>query len=339
MLREPPRRNRRVKEGADDEGWERRRRIAKEVEESPPTPMVILQNHVTRRDTLTSVFALQSWSHILTVHTSNRHQKQRSDKRPPKHKRKKEEEERRKKEREERALERLETTRTKRRGTGAETDMAIRNMIMYALSLPCLAAAAAVVRPRTDGTYCGGAMGPNATSTTTRAPGPVSWNVYPQQRSLSRGPSSGFEVQSYGNRSSLEQVLVFSGIPDGAESCTLGWSQGSREDRVFLVDGEYALVKVTQLSGIPKDDEPITYDSIEPYVKAADDDAEAAPSLSPDFTSWDDVQGPSDHVAGGVRCAGDIYLKMELYDPTTPAHVYLSTDEENGFWIEYTCGQ
>lgn len=178
------------------------------------------------------------------------------------------------------------------------------------------------------------------------------WNIFPRQTNISRGPAPGFEVQSSSGSSEQEQVVVFRGIPEEATSCSLGWSQASREDRVFLVDGASGLLRVSQLAGLPdedsdEDDEAeqgaVTYDSIRRFrpeqqhpIAARATNTTGPGTLSPDLTAWDGVEGPTEHLAGGVECGANVYLLMRLYDTTQDSHVYLGADEGNGFWLEYT---
>ena len=173
-----------------------------------------------------------------------------------------------------------------------------------------------------------------------RITAPESWNIYPQRPDISRGPARGFEVDAFNNQSQLEQVFVFRGIPKQAKTCTLGWSQNNHTDRVFLVDGEAALVNVRPLSGLPTPSaggdaargEGITYAAIEPF-----DDAKKEDELNPDFTLWDDLDDDWDHIAGNVDCAEELAFKAALRDPQVKSHIYLESDEHNGIWLEYSC--
>lgn len=161
---------------------------------------------------------------------------------------------------------------------------------------------------------------------------PETWNIYPQQPNLSRDEVSGFEVETVNGKSVLEQVIVFRGLPKKAKSCTLGWSQADRTDRIFLVDGESALVKVRPLSGFPARTKPVTYAAVKHF-----DDPSDEKELHPDFTFWDANDDAAPHIAGQVDCAEEMYFRVSLEDPTVNSHVYLNSNEENGFWLEFSC--
>ena len=161
---------------------------------------------------------------------------------------------------------------------------------------------------------------------------PETWNIFPQQPDLSQeSPVSGIELETLRGESHLEQVMAFRGIPHEATTCTLGWAQAHRTNRTFLVDGDNALLKVRPLSELPQ---PATYDA----VKEVDRDPSGGnKELHPDLTFWDDSEGAEDHVAGKVACAHDMYFRVALNDPKVKSHVYLGADQQNGFWIEYSC--
>jgi hypothetical protein len=160
---------------------------------------------------------------------------------------------------------------------------------------------------------------------------PEMYNIYPQQPDLARPVGADLHLETYGGQSQLEQVAVFRGLPTGAKSCTLGWSQSDKPSRAFIVKGDSGLSLVRPLSGFPADG-PISYAAIQPFDDASEDE-----QFGPDFTLWDDEQYQEyAHIGGSVKCAGDIFVKISLRYPEQKTSLYLGQDEKNGLWIEYT---
>ena len=159
---------------------------------------------------------------------------------------------------------------------------------------------------------------------------PEMYNVYPESPDLCKPPVTHLHVEAYQEKSQLEQVAIFRGIPAEARVCTLMWSQAVKEDRVFVTKGQSAHTRVTQLSGLPAEG-PITFSSIQPFDVAPEEE-----SVGPDFTFWDDAGfGQSDHNAGIINCAEEIYLKVSMRNSTATATLFMEQDAQNGFWIEW----
>ncbi|KAM5349770.1 hypothetical protein ACJ41O_006275 [Fusarium nematophilum] len=170
---------------------------------------------------------------------------------------------------------------------------------------------------------------PTGTGSTRHVPSAL-YNIFPKHPDLAKGAVKGVHLESYNNASQVEQVVVFSGIPADAKSCSFGWEQGERISRVFIVKGGDALSDVKQLSGFPAEGEDVTYASVKPF----DDAEENVGGI--DFTNWDDLDASS-HLAGGLDCAETLYFKVKLRNPDGNTKVYLGQDEENGFHITYSC--
>ncbi|KAM0420474.1 hypothetical protein ACHAPT_011767 [Fusarium lateritium] len=164
-------------------------------------------------------------------------------------------------------------------------------------------------------------------SKTTRHGPSALYNIFPEHPDLSK-QASGFHLETYNNASQVEQVLVFKNIPSSAKDCIVGWDQGDRIQRVFIVKGGDALAGVRQLTALP--DGAITYNSIKPYDTAEKDIGGA------DFTNWDDLD-PQGHITGGIDCAETLYLKVALRNPDGNTKVFLGQDDTNGLRINYTC--
>ncbi|KAF4461533.1 hypothetical protein FALBO_11673 [Fusarium albosuccineum] len=151
------------------------------------------------------------------------------------------------------------------------------------------------------------------------------YNIFPESPDLSKD-SLGFHLETYNNASQVEQVLVFSGIPAGAKTCSVGWDQGERIERVFIVKGGNALAGVKQLSGFP--DNEVTYNTIKPF-------ADGEEFGGADFTNWDDLPAQG-HNIGSVDCAETLYLKVALRDKNGNTKVFLNQDKTNGLAITYS---
>ena len=176
---------------------------------------------------------------------------------------------------------------------------------------------------------------PTGTGTATIAQ-PTLYNLYPSQPAVAEAPVSFLQIQRYQNQSVFEQAAVFSGIPAGATSCTLGWRQAAPAERHFIVVGS-ALIAALQLQGFPPasgspSGPVVSYASVEPFEKATN-----ATALHPDFTAWDKVAEAQGHIAGTVACAEEIYLKLSLDGRNGDGHLYFNQDEKNGFYVTFTC--
>ena len=194
------------------------------------------------------------------------------------------------------------------------------------LSLTAMATASPLMTSRT-------------TSHSSRAPNnentkiwqPEMYNIYPQAPDVSKAPVTGLHIETFEDKSQLEQVAVFRGIPADATNCSLGWSQDTKENRVFILKGSSGLTRIRQLSGLPSEGDGVSFSSVKPFDDAPEDEG-----LGPDFTLWDDEQYDDwDHLAGGLDCAEEIYLKIKLRTPEEKASLYMAQNEKNGFWIEY----
>ena len=161
---------------------------------------------------------------------------------------------------------------------------------------------------------------------------PTMYNLYPSLPTAAEAPVSFIQIQQHDNRSIYEQAAVFTGIPAEATSCTLGWRQADASARLFVVVGS-ALVASLQLQGFPTGSPPVvSWASVEPFVEASNTTA-----LHPDFTAWDKIQDANDHIAGGITCAQEIYLKLALDGRNGDGHLYFNQDEKNGFYVAYSC--
>ncbi|KAF5027618.1 hypothetical protein F66182_289 [Fusarium sp. NRRL 66182] len=178
----------------------------------------------------------------------------------------------------------------------------------------------AVVAPRAD-SRC------PASGKIVHHPPSALYNVYPGAPNLSK-ESLGFHVETWGNASQVEQLLVFNDIPAIAKDCTVSWRQGNRLERVFIVKGGDALTEVRELSGFP--DSPVTYSTAKTF-DTADEAIGAA-----DFTNWDDLE-PQGHIIGAVDCKSTIYFKAALRNPGGNSKVFLEQNSQNGIHIEYSC--
>ncbi|CAG9984067.1 unnamed protein product [Clonostachys byssicola] len=188
--------------------------------------------------------------------------------------------------------------------------------LLSLLSLSALAAAGPIRYPRAD----------NSTKIRTSE----MHYIYPNAPSLSKPTTSALYVEAYSNKSQVEQVAVFRGIPAEAKSCTVGWSQADKNDRVFIVKGDSGHTTMRPLIGFPSGE--VSYESVAPFDRDNEDQ-----QFGPDFTFWDDASyAATEHVGGGVKCSSEVYIKVLLRDPTVQASVFLEQDSKNGLWLSYT---
>ncbi|KAH7161888.1 hypothetical protein EDB81DRAFT_785697 [Dactylonectria macrodidyma] len=157
----------------------------------------------------------------------------------------------------------------------------------------------------------------------------VIYDVFPKHPDLAKDPVAGVHLETYNNASQVEQVLVFKGIPASAKECSLGWQQGERIERVFVVKGKDALSEARLMTGFPKEGEKVTYNSIEPFVREDD-------FAGMDFTNWDDLDADL-HIGGGYECSETVYIKVSLRNKDGNSKVYLKQDENNGYYVTYSC--
>ncbi|RBR04414.1 uncharacterized protein FIESC28_11567 [Fusarium coffeatum] len=154
------------------------------------------------------------------------------------------------------------------------------------------------------------------------------YNVYPSAPNVAK-KSPGFHIETYNNASQVEQLLVFSDIPAEAKSCSVGWAQGERPERIFIVKGGDGLTSVKQLSGFP-DAKNVNYNTAKEF-DTIDESVGAA-----DFTNWDDLPAQG-HIIGSIDCKSSIYLKAALRNPDGNTKVFLEQNSKNGLYIEYSC--
>ena len=165
-----------------------------------------------------------------------------------------------------------------------------------------------------------------------RVHSPLMYKIYPQAPDVTVSPTTSLHIEAFSGLSQLEQIAVFQDAPSKAASCTLGWSQAQKPNRVFFLKANTVSISITQLSVLPNGN--ITFSSI---GSLADSPEEI--SLEIDFTSWHDAQlGERDHIAGPVRCGGEIYLKIVMQRPDVDSGVYMEQDDLNGLWIDYEMG-
>ncbi|KAF4958311.1 hypothetical protein FGADI_2477 [Fusarium gaditjirri] len=151
-------------------------------------------------------------------------------------------------------------------------------------------------------------------------------NIYPEHPDESSGPVNGVHLETWKDRSQVEQVIVFQDIPVGAKNCELSWRQAPRYSRRFLVKNSDAQADARPLSGFPESD--VTYNSIKPF-----NDQKSIGG--PNFSFWDDRKEDS-HIVGGVDCARTISFIVGLRNPKGDSQVYLEQDEhENGWTLTY----
>ncbi|KAM0420282.1 hypothetical protein ACHAPT_011943 [Fusarium lateritium] len=174
--------------------------------------------------------------------------------------------------------------------------------------------------PNTSGGKCSGQ--------TDQIPSAI-YNIFPKNPDVAQDAVSGVRLESFDGASQVEQVVVFSGIPSEAKTCSFGWKQGEKLDRVFIVRGSDGVSDVRQLSGFPEGKD-VTYDSIKPF----DDAKKNVGGI--DFANWDDLD-PATHDAGSVDCAETLYFKVSLRNGDSGTKVYLGQDENNGFDLTYSC--
>ncbi|RGP81039.1 hypothetical protein FLONG3_828 [Fusarium longipes] len=153
------------------------------------------------------------------------------------------------------------------------------------------------------------------------------YDVFPSAPNVAK-KASGFHVETYNNASQVEQLVVFNNVPENAKECSLGWAQGERPERIFIVKGGDALTEVKQLSGFP--DKSVTYQTAKEF-DTIDETVGAA-----DFTNWDDLPAQG-HIIGGIDCKSSIYLKAALRNPDGNTKVFLEQNSKNGLYIEYSC--
>jgi hypothetical protein len=72
------------------------------------------------------------------------------------------------------------------------------------------------------------------------------YDIYPEHPGESSGPVNGIHLETWKDKSQVEQVIVFEGIPSGAKNCDLSWRQGPRYSRRFLVKNSDSQVYLEQ---------------------------------------------------------------------------------------------
>ncbi|PKS11128.1 hypothetical protein jhhlp_002889 [Lomentospora prolificans] len=157
------------------------------------------------------------------------------------------------------------------------------------------------------------------------------YNIFPEHADLAKDAVTGVHLETYSDKSQIEQVVAFTGIPSSAKSCSFNWRQGERIERAFVINGQSGLAGVTRLSGFPAEGEDVSYNSIKEFAEAGTDLGGV------DFTNWDSVEGATAHTAGNVDCAENMYFKLHLRDAKGNTKLYLGQDQDNGLYVTYTC--
>ncbi|CAI4213237.1 unnamed protein product [Parascedosporium putredinis] len=134
-------------------------------------------------------------------------------------------------------------------------------------------------------------------------------DIFPTQPDLATGPATGVHLETYADKSQVEQVLAFTGIPKDAKSCSFNWKQGDRIERIFIA---------------------VSYNSVKPF------DTAKAEFGGADFTNWDTL-GDDTHGVGVVDCAESLYFKVALRNAKGETSIYLNQNESNGYYVSYTC--
>ncbi|RYO82826.1 hypothetical protein DL766_006244 [Monosporascus sp. MC13-8B] len=169
---------------------------------------------------------------------------------------------------------------------------------------------------------------PTGTVPPEELPQPTMYNLNSSDADRGEPPVGYFQVEAQGGVS-IEQAIVFRGIPIGARLCKLMWRQAGSAERCFSVGG-HGITAVRQLSGFPGENEPVTFNSLRAF------DGDNATTFSPDFSFWPDHDGPFKHLAGAITCSEEIYLRIALNRSYGDGFIYLDQDEKNGFYIQYT---
>ncbi|KAM0193371.1 hypothetical protein ACHAPI_007683 [Fusarium lateritium] len=156
------------------------------------------------------------------------------------------------------------------------------------------------------------------------------YDIFPEHPEYAKGKVNGIHLETYDNKSQVEQAIVFKNIPKDAKFCSLSWRQGPRFSTAFVIKGDDSQAEAYQLSGFPKDGEDVTYKAVKPF-----DDAEASVG-GPNFTMWD-VSEERAHGIGMVECAETLAFIARIRNPKLETQLYLEQDgEENGWALTYT---
>ncbi|KAF5671312.1 hypothetical protein FDENT_10952 [Fusarium denticulatum] len=152
------------------------------------------------------------------------------------------------------------------------------------------------------------------------------YDIDPENPDESSGPVNGIHLETWKDKSQVEQVVVFKDIPGGAKNCDLSWRQGPRYSRRFFVKNSDAQADARLLFGFPEGD--VTYNSIKPF-----DDQKSIGG--PNFSFWDDCKEDT-HLVGSVECSKTVSFIVGLRNPKGDSQVYLEQDDnENGWTLSY----
>lgn len=78
------------------------------------------------------------------------------------------------------------------------------------------------------------------------------YDIYPENPDESSGPVNGVHLETWKDKSQVEQVIFFKNIPADAKNCNLSWRQGPRYSRRFFVKNSDAQADARPLSGFPR---------------------------------------------------------------------------------------
>ncbi|VUC32919.1 unnamed protein product [Clonostachys rosea] len=159
------------------------------------------------------------------------------------------------------------------------------------------------------------------------------YNLYPQEPERSEAPVQAVHVETYGGQSIREQVVIFKGIPPGAQQCQLKWAQAPTPNQVFIAkfgSNTEPGISTRQLSGFPAEGVPLSYASVQPF-----DTKDAATSPTINFENWDTPGSSGTHNGGITDCAETIYFKLAFKNTTANMHAYMAQDYGNGLQMYY----
>ncbi|KAI5460196.1 hypothetical protein BGZ63DRAFT_465586 [Mariannaea sp. PMI_226] len=159
---------------------------------------------------------------------------------------------------------------------------------------------------------------------------PEMYNLYPEQPDRTSSAVTEWHLETFSDKSQLEQAAVFKNIPAGATQCTLMWEQASMTERTFLVDGKDALVRIQTLSGFPSG-KAVSYSAVKAFDTLGDQGHAGV-----ELTGWDTLDKAL-HIGGGIPCAEEIHLLLYLQHPNGDTKFVLDQDDKNGLFIKYSC--
>jgi hypothetical protein len=219
---------------------------------------------------------------------------------------------------------------------------ALYNVLCAVLALSAVAVTSPIEGSRVDSRAPDPVPIPQDTNGVSSGSSPVKSRVYPELYTIfpqipdsHRPPVGGIHLEAYQNRSQVEQVALFTGIPTTARNCILGLHVADKPNRVFVASlkgptfTESHVTNIHLMTGFPPN-KTVSFNSIQGLYN------ETQRIGAFDFSNWD-LATIGEKLIGyyPTPCAQQLSFRLSLRQLVEEKSVYLQQNEQNGYYVEY----